>query len=278
MRKTIFLLFILFCYLFANAQEYAVSTNYTPVLNTSDFQSVFGGKSGNRVKTDNKGLIREMEFIAFPNTVFEILDSYNFSDHIIYKVKTNDYQYNNDLYIDNRFVKIETSKPQDRIPEKISKENIIENLKKLIGYPYMWGGNYAFGIYELLNYYPPKVEIDENTESLWVLKGVDCSGLIYQSTNGLTPRNTSSMSTFGNAVDIEGKNANQIAELLEPLDLMVIKGHVVIVLDKNTAIESSPKTGVHTTDLRTRLKKLLKEYSPANDFSNGKFVVRRWIN
>src|SRR6187399_3468087 len=55
-------------------KKFAVSILNTPVLNTSDYASVFGGPSGTAVKLDSKGLIREMEFIAFPNTVFEILE------------------------------------------------------------------------------------------------------------------------------------------------------------------------------------------------------------
>ena len=76
-------------------QNYAVSIEYTPVLNTSDFQSVFGGSERDRVKLDDRNLIGEMEFIAFPNTVFEILESYKYVDHYIYKVISDDYPYKN---------------------------------------------------------------------------------------------------------------------------------------------------------------------------------------
>ena len=146
----------------------------------------------------------------------------------------------------------------------------------------MWGGNYADGISDMLTYYKPKTEINEETKNLWTLKGVDCSGLLYQSTAGFTPRNTSSLLTYGEPVNIEDKPLEEIIPLLKPLDLIVIKGHVVIVLDENTAIESSPNKGVHTTELKIRLSKIMEDYKPVNEFGkrmwkNKEFVIRRWI-
>jgi cell wall-associated NlpC family hydrolase len=155
-------------------------------------------------------------------------------------------------------------------------------MKSLIGYPYMWGGNYADGIYSMLNYYQPKNEIDARTKNLWILKGVDCSGLLYQSTAGYTPRNTSSLLNYGDPVNIEDKPFDEILQLLKPLDLIVIKGHVLIVIDENTTIESTPEKGVHTSELKTRLQKIMEEHKPVNEFGkrmwkNKEFVVRRWL-
>jgi hypothetical protein len=101
---------------------------------------------------------------------------------------------------------------------------------------------------------------------------------LYQATNGCTPRNTSSLASFGNPVNIEGKNADEILALLKPLDLIVLKGHVVIVYDSNYTIESSPIIGVHKTEIKSRIEKLMTHLQPANDFSksNKIFVVRRW--
>jgi len=67
--------------------------------------------------------------------------------------------------------------------------------------------------------------------------------------------------------------------MLQPLDLIVWSGHVIIVLDENTVIESTPDYGVHKSDLLSRLKSIAKERTPVNDWdsTNGKrFVVRRW--
>ncbi|MFH1801090.1 MAG: hypothetical protein ABH891_09660 [Candidatus Omnitrophota bacterium] len=51
---------------------YARAEKSTPVLNTADFPVVFGGADGKTLKKDPSGLIREVEFIALPGTVFEI--------------------------------------------------------------------------------------------------------------------------------------------------------------------------------------------------------------
>lgn len=276
-----FILFILFSVAAQSQQNYAVSINYTPVLNTNDFASVFGGKTGNRVKLDGRGLIGEMEFVALPNTSFEILESIPVENHFIYKVSTNDYPYTNSpLYIDSRFVKMSEVRPEIRKIEKFSKEKITGNLSSLENNIYMWGGNTPNGIPELLEFYPSNGNISESTKELWILKGVDCSGLLYFATGGATPRNTSSLINFGNAVDIKGMNAKQISDIVQPLDLIVWNGHVVIVLDNETTIESTPSKGVHKTDLISRLKTIMNERKPVNDWqstSGKRFVIRRWI-
>lgn len=259
---------------------YAVAISYTPVLNTSDYEMVFGGVDGEQVKLDNQGLIREMEFIAFPNTVFEIIESISKEDHSILKVTTADYPYeSSDLFIDSRFVEVVSIKPTDRSKVLPDRNEILENILNLEGSTYMWGGNYDAGIEALLNYYSPAVEIDNNVKTNWCLKGVDCSGLIYQATGGATPRNTSSLVNYGTGIDISGKSVSEIAGMLIPLDLIVWSGHVIVVVDENTVIESSPPEGVHKSDLMNRLNQVMSERNPVNDWSStsGKrFVIRRW--
>jgi cell wall-associated NlpC family hydrolase len=264
----------------ANDPKYAVATQFTPVLNTPDFEHVFGGRTGAKINLDSKGLIREMEFIAFPDAVFEVHETINKEGYEILRVTTNDYKYDSSpLYIDSRFVKYVSEKPLDRIVNLPSREDIAENLLSLEGYPYMWGGNFADGISRLLEYYQPASQLDSRTKDLWCLKGVDCSGLIYQASGGALPRNTSSMIKYGHPVEIQGLTADQIAGKLQSLDLLVWSGHVVIVLDENTAIESSPGKGVHKSNLTARLKSIIKERKAVNDWdssSGNRFVVRRW--
>jgi len=282
-----YLLFFIFIlsYSVCNSQEinsnYAVAQFFTPVLNTSDFESVFGGPGGNVVKLDNKGLIREMEFVAFPNTVFQIFEIIPKEGYNIFKVKTEDYPYNNsDLFIDSRFVTTVDSVPDNRKKSMPSKNEIISTLNALEGFGYMWGGNLGIGVEQLLDFYKPKSELKKNIRDLWSLRGVDCSGLVYQATNGSTPRNTSSLINYGEGLDIAGMNSNQISEMLQPLDLIAWNGHVIIVIDNNTVIESTPQLGVHKSDLLSRLKSIMNERTPVNDWSStiGKrFVVRRWI-
>lgn len=262
-------------------QKFAVANFYTPVLNTNDFGSVFGGGNGSTVKLDSKGLIREMEFIAFPKTVFEILEVIPKGDYNILRIKTADYPYNStDLYIDSRFVTTLDTLPEERIQTIPGKEEILNKLNSLDGYGYMWGGNYGDGIEKLLELYKPADELDNSTKDLWCLKGVDCSGLIYQATNGSTPRNTSSLINFGEGLKISGKSAKQIASMLQPLDLIVWNGHVIIVYDENTVIESTGGAGVHKSDLLSRLNSVMSERTPVNNWENSggkRFVVRRWF-
>lgn len=284
MKKLYLLILLLVFITNAYSQKYCTANDYTPVLNTYNFFLVFGGDDGSSVKLDSRGLIGEMEFIAFPGTVFEIVEVAEFDDRNLkyYKVTTDEYKYKGDFYVDSRMVTTYDTKPESRKIEKPAKEDVLKFMKSIIGYPYMWGGNYVYGIFPMLNYYPPKNEIDESIKDLWILKGVDCSGLLYQSTSGYTPRNTSSLLSYGNPVDIENKPLEEIIPLLKPLDLIVIKGHVVIVLDESIAIESSPSSGVHTSDLKTRLAKIMKDCKPVNEFGkrawkNKEFTIRRWI-
>ena len=141
-------------------------------------------------------------------------------------------------------------------------------------------GNYGDGVIEMLNFYKPSSELDEDTKVSWCLKGLDCSGLIYQATNGSTPRNTSSLIQYGTGLKISGKNDTAIYQMLKPLDLIVWKGHVIIVLDNNTIIESKPPKGVQKNDLFNRLKEVMEERQPVDDWDSsesGRFVVKRWV-
>ncbi len=279
MRFKLLLLLLVFFGYKVQAQPYAYAEDYVPVLNTYDFFLVFGGEDGSTVKLKD-GLIAEMEFIAFPGTAFKVHEVIEFEDRHLkyYRVTTEDYDYPGNLYVDSRMVKDMYEQPAKRRKFVPKKEDMLAELNRLEGYPYMWGGNCADGLEFMLKYYKPKKKLTKEMRDLWMLKGVDCSGLLYQASNGCTPRNTSSMTTYGKAVEIEGKTADEIINVLQPLDLIVLKGHVIIVYDENTVIESSPGTGVHKTGIKARLERLMETLTPANEFSKtGKvFVVRRW--
>lgn len=268
---------------YSYSQDFVVAVLPTPVLNTSDFHSVFGGVSGMDVKRDNQGLIRELEFIALPGTLFRIYEEYPEDGYSIYKITTNDYPYtSSELFIDSRFVTTTHSDSEDRVKSVPKKEAILAQLNAMNGYQYMWGGNYAEGISELLEFYSPSSELnDESLKRTWSLEGVDCSGLIYQATDGTTPRNTSSLVYFGKPVDIEAKTPEEIAALVKPLDFIVWKGHLIIVYDENTVIESSNPEGVHKTNLIERLYSVMESRTPVNNYDSeyggSKFVIRRWL-
>lgn len=260
--------------------RYAVTLSPAPVLNSPDFRSVFGGADGLTLKTDNQGLVRELEFIAFEGTVFEIIDEVYNLDNEIYNVKTDDYDYGLNLFVDSRFVKIVDKKPI-KDPKKLpSRDKIYEFLDRAVGYKYCWGGNYVKGIDKMLEFYRPGGLITDETKYIWTLKGCDCSGLMYEATNGFTERNTNKLVYSGDAVQIEGLSAEEIWNKLKPLDMIVWNGHVIYVYDENTAIQSAlSKGGVVKTDLLETLRNVMKNRIPVNDYDlsrKDRFVVRRW--
>ena len=272
---------------------YAIAQLPTPVLNTSDFPFVFGNKDGKTLHLDDSGLIREVEFVALPETVFEIEEVISGTAATIYRVTTEDYPYpsRNGYFIDSRFVNTVNYKPENR-PQKLPPHKVIlNNLLSAEGSRYIWGGNYRAGIPEILTFYPPHTPLSQNVKDQWILKGLDCSGLLYEATNGYTPRNTSSLIAYGETVPIATLNSEQIIQKLKTLDILVWKGHVIIVIDRDRTIESRPdyytrlngnQGGVRIRKLREVLDETLTERVPVNQYSDvveegkKKFVVRRW--
>jgi hypothetical protein len=260
--------------------KYAVCHSAVPVFNTADIGAVFGGKDGNTLKMDDQGLCRELEYIALPGSVFEILGSTEMNNYSIFNVKTDRYPDISKLYIDSRFVEITDKNPD--IPPVIlpDKDYIYGFLDNALDSIYIWGGNYIKGVEKMLEYYPPKGEISRTLKLLWTFKGYDCSGLMYEATNGYTERNTSRLIYSGEAVDIEGLKAKEIKAKLEPLDMLVWRGHVIYVYNENTAIQSAlSKGGVVKTDLLETLTSLLQKRLPVNDYDSSdkdRFVIRRW--
>jgi hypothetical protein len=266
-------------YSHAREERYCVATIPCPVLNSPDFRSVFGGTDGKTVKTDKKGLIRALEFIALPGTPFKIISENKNHTHSILEVNTTDYPSDSSLFIDSRFIAFSRERPKQRVKRLPAADKILSSLISMKGNPYMWGGNWNSGIPQMLEFYPPSGPLPPSLISRWRLEGVDCSGLIYQASEGYTPRNTSEMLTFGEAVEIKSLSAEEIAIKTRPLDLIVWKGHVVIVLGENTAIESSHPEGVKTSNLISRLNSIMKTRTAINTWNNKtptSFVIRRW--
>ncbi len=269
------------------AAEYGVALISTPVLNTPDFATVFGGTSGMSLKTDRCGQVRELEYIALPGTVFTIKKILPSKSIHIYQVETDEYTApeNTRLYIDSRFLRLAQSAVPPRRALLPSRDAITSALTAAVGSRYVWGGNVPEGVPELLAWFYE--DIREEERSRFVLAGLDCSGLLYQATGGWTPRNTAQLLTFGQGVAIAGKSYRDIANLLQPLDLIVWNGHVIIVLDHQTAIESRLECsrpgngGVTVTPLPQRIAEIMRARHPKNAWPNSKkqsdvFVVRRW--
>ena len=253
----------------------AIAKFPTPILNTPDFRQVFGGEDGASLPLDTQGLLRAVETVALPQTKFEILEQS--SEHIL-RIKTLDYS-GDSLYVDSRFL----SFTQPHAPERKRicpiPELLMHRLKRLSGAIYVWGGSWP-GIPSMLDLYPPAKALDEKIFKTWTFQGVDCSGFLYWATDGYTPRNTSELISFGRSLPIEGKSLEEIQKLLKPLDLIVWKGHVVIVVNQNETIESRAGFGVVTLPLLTRLEEISRDLKrrPVSKWTDLDpcFVINRW--
>lgn len=272
---------------------YAVAELPTPVFNTPDFPYIFGNKDGKTLRLDDSGIIPELEFVALPKTVFEIEHVIKKGSHNIYKITTTDYPYptSTGYFIDSRFVQSMADKPPNRLKRLPEKKAIISELLSSEGVNYIWGGNVKEGIPQMLSFYPPTQTLDAYLKDQWMLKGVDCSGLLYEATNGCTPRNTSFLVTFGEPVRIAHLNTHQILQEVEPLDIIVWEGHVMIILDKSRVIESrldydeeeeGNQGGVKIRNLKDVLHETLTARKPVDHYEGGvnegerTFVIRRW--
>jgi len=252
-------------------KKYGVAVRPTPILNTPHFLQVFRWP----LPLDSQNLLRAVEAVAFPGTKFCILEDCG----EIAKVSTAEYSVS-PQYVDYRFLQITSTLPPERERSFPSSSEIVMFLRACLGLPYVWGGNWSQGIEEMLAYYPPNRELDPSTRSLWQLKGVDCSGLLFEATRGCTPRNTSQLVHYGNPVAISGLCIAEIVAQLQPLDLIVWVGHVIIVEDKEHTIESRNPEGVIRSSLHLRLKQILLERRPVDHWMTTwgpRFVIRRFL-
>jgi hypothetical protein len=87
---------------------------------------------------------------------------------------------------------------------------------------------------------------------------------------------------YGTGLDIAGKGCEEIMKLIEPLDLIVWKGHVIIVLDSTRSIQSTFPDGVIIEPLNNTLSELMQNRAPFNHYDDqaseeiNPFVIRRW--
>jgi cell wall-associated NlpC family hydrolase len=237
--------------------------------------------------------MREVEFIALPETIFTIEKTINRGTATIYQITTVDYPYPTEkgYYIDSRFVQTTDHLPPRHIKLLPHKQVIISRLLSAEGSRYIWGGNVKAGIPQLLSFYPPHSPLHPDIRDQWILKGVDCSGLLYEATGGYTPRNSSSLLTFGKPLNIANLRSDQIINAVEPLDIIVWEGHVIIILDRDRAIESrldydtrqeGNQGGVKVRPLKYVLDETMRDHVPVDDYGKDraggkkKFVVRRW--
>ena len=223
-----------------------------------------------------------------PVTLIKEVKNWKFT---YYEVRTRDFDvgyWESDWYfLDSRLVKKEESKPAEVIHTLPSMSEIYKTLIAAIDSQYIWWGSYYQGIPEMNDLYPTPSDVQLSTgeQQYKILQGTDCSGLLWQATNGYTPRNTRWLLTFWDSVAISWHTVNEITKMVKPLDLIVWAWHVIIILDNEHAIESIWKAnfewGVEIVDLKERLEDIFTRRQPVNEWSESelpdkeKFVIRR---
>ena len=246
-----------------------------PVINIPEFHKAFGGRDGAQIPKNSQGHPLHYEFVALPGMHFQVEEILPRHHHRIYRISTTSYP-SPKLYIDSRFVK-----PGKGVKRKMpALEEIQRRMEELVGTAYVQGGNWSRGIPELLHLYPPRGSIDEKMKILWMMKGVDAAGLLYEATDGLSPRRMDQLIHFGTGLAIEGKRADEILSLLKPMDMVVWPGHVWFVLDESQSIESKPGVGVIKENLSKCLEKTCKMRKGVNAWEHSLdpdkyFVIRR---
>jgi hypothetical protein len=258
----------------------AITNAPTPVFNTPDPKRYFGGNDGNTLLLDNQKLMRCVETVLFPNTRVTVIECVDQST--LWKIKTPAYPYEGEFYIDSRFINLTDTTLGTRKAEIPSIPQLRSRLDNLVNSRYIWGGSWPEGVPQLAKLFPsrsPFDQLDQDTQELWTLKGVDCSGLLNFVTNGATPRNTSKLVDFGRPIEVEGLQPEQIAEKLEDTDLIVWSGHVITVFSDSETIESINPQGVVKRSTVERLSDIMRERIPVNTWNatdKPHFVVRRW--
>jgi cell wall-associated NlpC family hydrolase len=259
---------------------FAVTKTFTPVLDTPHWNSVFGGENGSSLPLNDQGLLKCVETVLFPKSRVEILDK----NQGIARIRTKEYPYGEKLFVDERFLDFNDKNPPERQPTMPSRTHILNFLDGLAANQtkYIWGGNRSAGIPEMLDYYAPKTPLSPEMLAKWTFTGCDCSGMIYEATQGITPRNTSRLVTHGVGIPVQGLSIDDIISVLQPLDMIVWNGHALYIYDQSTTIESSGNHGVIRTGLEERLEEIKADGSvPVDDWQSAadkgnRFVVRRW--
>ena len=254
----------------AQPLPYAVANAPTPVYNSPQ-----AAASSTPPPTDRCGQVRQLEWIAFTGTPFEVVAESVLNRQSVLEVTSPSYRSPPGvrLFVAASGLERRATLPPVRVPVPSTTERLLQRLRSAVGLSYVWGGNLRQGI-----------EIGQ----VRAYVGLDCSGLLYEATDGATPRNTADLVSYGRAVPVTGLTLEQLLKRLKPLDLIVWKGHVVIVADGGQAIESlllcgqAGNGGVRLTPLHQRLREIMALRKGVDSWpeQGGKqqlFVVRRWL-
>ena len=241
---------------------------------------------------DSANTIDQLSIVLPVWTPVTLIDKVEKWDFTYYEVRTRDFDvwyWNKDAYyLDSRFVEKADTKPDEVIHKLPDMSSIFKTLLAAVDSQYIWWGSYYQWIPEINELYPTPedVELSTGEQQYKILQWTDCSWLLWQATNGYTPRTTRTLLTFWNSVPISWNSVSQIIKKVKPLDLIVWAGHVIIILSDEYAIESIWKEnfqwGVEIISLEERLEDIFTRRQPVDDWNKSnlsekkKFVIRRW--
>ena len=278
-----------------NFQWYATTLLPTPLYRLNkknvDINFIMWGEWTTGILFDSANTIDQLGVVIPKWSPVTLIDKVQTWSYTYYEVRTRefDWWYGEDeaFYLDARFIEKKDKKPNEVINPLPDISTIYKNLLSAVDSHYIWWGSYYQGIPEINEFYPTPetVKLTEDEQEYKLLKWVDCSWLLWQATNGYTPRNTSWLLTFWESVNITWNTINQIINKVKPLDLIVRKWHVIIILSNEYAIESIWKEnfewGVEIVKLKERLEDIFTRRQPVNEWNEStlpnkeKFVIRR---
>ncbi len=283
-----------------SATGYYRTIGKTPVFNTPDLSQVFTYP----MRWDPKNLAHGSRLNRAIETGLHrgvLVKEVAWAGKDVVQIETNEYPSKTPIYTHRLFLR----PTEDTTLRKIECPPLEEILKKLQNWgrkriDYIWGGTFHNGIHRLAKLYSlptgPKSKHEkedwEMTRKVWLQQGVDCTGLLYELTNGFTPRNSSDLVYFGEpVVGIEGKTDAEIAALLLPGDIIALGGHLFIIEGK-TIVDCRERNdtkgdlgGFIRMDLLERLKDIRNRGRTALDKPPQRdqlfarkdyFVIRRW--
>ena len=277
-------------------QWYASTILPTPLYwlnkNDVDINKIMWWEWTTWLMLDSANTIDQLSIVLPVWTPVTLIDKVEKWDFTYYEVRTRDFDvwyWNKDAYyLDSRFVEKTDTKLDEVIHKLPDMSSIFKTLLAAVDSQYIWWGSYYQWIPEINELYPTPedVELSTGEQQYKILQWTDCSWLLWQATNGYTPRTTRTLLTFWNSVPISWNSVSQIIKKVKPLDLIVWAGHVIIILSDEYAIESIWKEnfewGVEIVSLKERLEDIFTRRQPVDEWSNSplpekqKFVIRRW--
>jgi len=263
---------------------YGQAIGATPVYLSRFFPRHLGnaGVLGRRAR-----LYHALAFTAYPDSAFVVHERARVEGRDVLRVTTAEAP-GATYWVDERHVRVASKPFPERTRNMPAAAKVLRALEQAAaqGVPYCWGCNFAAGVPRLRADYG--LTARQLTRYPWDFAGVDCSGLLYEATDGSTPRDTSLLLGYGSPVAIQGRTLAELLNLLKPLDLIIWQGHMLIVLENGQVVESINKHArrfVRKTvksPLAVRLAEILRTRKPVNQYHSPRhagrrrFVVRRW--